>query len=495
MPDDELAMLSAVELAAMIRTRKVSPVDVTKAVLARIERHNPVLNAFVTIQAEEALCAAAKAEDALVRGQLRGLLHGVPLHVKDNLYVAGSRTTFGSKLLEQNVTTEDCPAVERLRNAGMILVGRTNTPEFGWKGVTDNRVFGITRNPWNTAVTPGGSSGGAAAAVAAGMGPIGLGTDGGGSLRIPASFCGAFGFKASFGRVPNWPGSGGAMLRHIGTITRTVADMAAALDVLAGPDPRDLLSLPATGERRSPARGVGCDESSRPDSESQATCSGECYSANLEKGIRGKRIAFSPNLDYARVEPEVAALCLRAAERFAETGAHVEQVQLDWRDPYDAWSVFFFGTTAASLQKKLAAQGDLLDPGLRRVAEQGLKLHGIDFANALAARHDFWEQVRRLYERFELLLCPTLAVPPFAVGQDDADPLDGERLGPLQWTRFTYPFNLTGQPAASVPAGWTKSGLPVGLQIIGDRHADLLVLQAARAWEQVQPWNDQRPIL
>ncbi len=468
MPDDELVTRSAIELAAMIRSRKVSPVEVVKAVLARIERHNPALNAFVTVQAEEALCAAAKAEDAIARGQPTGPLFGVPLHVKDNLHVAGSRTTFGSKLMETNVTADDCPAVERLRKAGMIVIGRTNTPEFGWKGVTDNRVFGATRNPWNVALTPGGSSGGAAAAVAAGLGPIGLGTDGGGSLRIPASFSGVVGFKASFGHVPNWPGSGGAMLRHIGTITHTVADMAATLDVLAGPDPRDLLSLPATGER---------------------------YLADLGKGIRGKRVAYSASLGYARVEPEVAAICLRAAERFAETGAHVEPVQLDWRDPYDAWSVFFFGTAAASLEKKLATQGDLLDPGLRRVVDAGLKLRGVEFANALAARHDFWEQVRRVYERFDLVLCPTLSVPPFAVGQDDADPIDGERLGPLQWTRFTYPFNLTGQPAASVPAGWTKAGLPIGLQIIGNRHADLLVLQAARAWEEVQPWRDRRPAL
>ncbi len=468
MPNQELGFVSAVELAAMMRARKMSPVEVMRETLARIERFNPALNAFVTVQAEEAKCSAAKAEEALMRGECWGPLHGVPLHVKDNLFVAGSRTTFGSKLMETNVTSEDCPAVERLRKAGMIVVGRTNSPEYGWKGVTDNRVFGITRNPWNTNLTPGGSSGGASAAVAAGMGPIGLGTDGGGSLRIPASFSGVFGFKASFGRIPNWPGSGGAMLRHIGPITRTVTDMAVALDVLAGPDTRDLLSLPVTGE---------------------------CYSVNLDCGLRGKRVAFSPNLGYARVDPEVAAICQRAAERFAEAGAIVEQMQLDWRDPYDAWSVFFFGTAAASLEKKLPTQGELLDPGLRRVVDAGLKLRGVDFANALAARHDFWEKVRRVYERFDLLFCPTLPVPPFAVGQDDADPIDGEKLGPLQWTRFTYPFNLTGQPAASVPAGWTKSGLPVGLQIIGNRFADLLVMQAARAWEQIQPWSDRRPKL
>ena len=462
MPHGELAFISAVELASMIRARTVSPVEVMQELLKRIERLNPKLNAFVTMHSEEALCSARKAEGALMHGNLWGPLHGVPLHVKDNLSVAGSRTTYGSKLLETNVTTEDCPAVERLRKAGMILVGRTNTPEQGWKGVTDNRVFGITRNPWTTALTPGGSSGGASAAVAAGLGPIGVGTDGGGSLRIPASFCGVFGFKASFGRVPNWPGSGGAMLRHIGTITRTVGDMATALDVMAGPDPRDLLSLPAT-------------------------C--ESYSAHLDQGICGKRIAYSPNLGYAHVDPEVAAICQKAAKRLAAAGCHVETIPLDWTDPYDTWSVFFFGSAAASLEKKLATQGDLLDPGLRRVVDAGLKLRGVDFANALAARHELWEKVRRVYDRFDLLLCPTLPVPPFAVGQDDADPINGKVLGPLQWTQFTYPFNLTGQPVASVPAGWTKSGLPVGLQIIGNRHADLLVLQASRAWEQFQPWS------
>lgn len=464
----DLAGFSAVELASMIRSRKASSVDVTKAVLARIDRLNPSLNAYVTMHAEESLCAAQKADEALMSGWRIGPLHGVPLHVKDNLFVAGSRTTFGSKLTETNVTAEDCPAVERLRKAGMILIGRTNTPEQGWKGVTDNRVFGITRNPWNRELTPGGSSGGAAAAVAADLGPIGVGTDGGGSLRIPASFCGVFGFKPSFGRVPNWPGSGGAMLRHIGTITRTVADMAAALDVMTGPDPRDLLSLPHTGER---------------------------YLPNLDKGVRGLRIAYSANLGYARVQPEIAGICERAATKFANAGATVEQLTLDWPDSYPTWSVFFFGTAAGSLEKKLATQGDLLDPGLRRVVEKGLQLRGVDFANALAARHELWERIRKVYERFDLLLCPTLPVPPFAVGQDDADPIDGEILGSLQWTRFTYPFNLTGQPAASVPAGWTKAGLPVGLQIIGNRHADLTVLQASRAWEQLEPWANRRPQL
>src|SRR5262245_58880453 len=252
MADGEYFRLSAVELAEAIRARRLSPVELTRALLARIEKINPRLNAYVTVSAEQALCAAARAEEKVMRGEELGPLHGVPLHVKDNLYVAGSRTTFGSKLFEKNVTAEDCPAVKRLRAAGMIVIGRTNTPEFGWKGVTDNRHFGATRNPWNTNLSPGGSSGGAAAAVAAGLGPVGIGTDGGGSLRIPASFCGVVGFKGSFGRIPNWPGSAGALLRHIGPITRTVADVAAGMDLAGRPNPHDLTAYPPAPVNFSP---------------------------------------------------------------------------------------------------------------------------------------------------------------------------------------------------------------------------------------------------
>lgn len=468
MADNSFDFLSAVELARLIRSKAASPVEIVKAFFQRIAKHNPALNAYITLHEGEAICAAEKAELAVMQNQKLSPLHGVPYHVKDNLWVQGSRTTFGSKLQEHNVTTANCPAVERLRNAGCILLGRTNSPEYGWKGVTDNKVFGITRNPWNLDKTPGGSSGGASAAVAAGLGPIGIGTDGGGSLRIPASCAGVVGFKASFGRIPNWPGSGGAMLRHIGPIARTVGDIAATLDAIAGPDDRDLLSLPASGVR---------------------------FADQMNEGIRGKKIAYSADFGYAPVDPEVAAICQAAAKKLAESGAKVDVVMLDWGDCYDAWSVFFFGTAAAQLEAKLESQGDLLDPGLRRVVEEGRKLRGVDFGKALAARHEFWERVRKTYEKYDLVLSPTLAVPPFAVGQDDADPIDGQKLGPLQWTRFTYPFNLTGQPAASVPAGWTKSGLPIGLQIVGDRFDDMLVLQAARAWEQIQPWSDKQPLL
>ena len=466
MQQDDLCFLSAVELAAAIRAKKLSPVELVSAVLDRIDRIDPALNAYCTVLSEGAKAAAKSAEAAVMQGEPLGPLHGVPISVKDNLYVKGVRTTFGSKLFEHNVTQEDAPGVERLRNAGAIFVGRTNSPEFGWKGVTDNRVFGITRNPWNPKLTPGGSSGGASAAVATGMGPVGIGTDGGGSLRIPASFCNVFGFKPSFGRVPNYPAGAGAALRHIGPITRTVADAALSLNAMAGPDERDLMSLPG-----SPSD----------------------YLAVLDNGIKGLRIGFSPDLGYAKVDPDVARVCQAAALKFRDAGAVVEQADITWGDPYECWAVFFFCASTATLEPKLALQGDLLDPGLRSVVEEGIKLRAVDYVNAVLARDRFWQSVRATFEKYDLLLTPTLAVPPFPVGQDDAPPFPGEHSRPLKWTRFTYPFNLTGQPVASVPCGWTSSQLPVGLQIIGRRFDDQGVLQAARAWEQIQPWADRRP--
>jgi len=465
---NDVCLLSAVELATAIRARDVSPVDVTRAVLDRIERFDPHLNAFCTRMDEEALGAARAAEEAVQRGDELGPLLGVPISVKDNLYVKGSRTTFGSKLLEDQVTAEDCPLVERLREAGAILIGRTNSPEFGWKGVTDNRVFGITRNPWNLELTPGGSSGGASAAVASGLGPIGIGTDGGGSLRIPASFCGLVGHKPSFGRVPTWPGVSVGNLRHLGGITRTVEDSALLLNVIAGPDERDATSLPASNVD---------------------------YVSELARGLDGVRIAVSADLGYAMLHPDVAAQFEAGAIALAETEATVERIEPGWSDPYESWKVFFYGAAASRLGRGLADHGELLDPGLRAAVEEAVQLTGLDCSDALIGRDEFWQNVRTLFESFDLLVTPTLAVPPFPVGRDNAEPLTDQPQGELQWTQFTYPFNLTGQPAVSVPCGWTDDGLPIGLQIIGRRFDDALVLRAARVFEIARPWHERWPAL
>ena len=395
-----------------------------------------------------------------------GPLHGVPVSIKDNIYVKDSRTTFGSKLHEDDITDDDAPVTERLRRSGAIIVGRTNSPEFGWKGVTDNRVFGVTRNPWNLDLTPGGSSGGGSTAVAAGLGPIAIGTDGGGSLRIPACFSGIVGHKPSYGRVATWPGASIGSLRHIGGMTRTVEDTALLLNVIAGPDPRDPECLPAAPTD---------------------------YLEEMKRGLSGLRIAFSPDLGFATVDPAVADIVEKSALRFLEAGAIVERIELGWDDPYECWRVFFYGAASARLGRLVESQGHLLDPGLRRCVEDALTLSGLDYTDALQQRNEFWHDVRQVYESFDLLVCPTLPVLPFPINQDNAPPFPGQQQGDLQWTQFTYPFNLTGQPAASVPAGWTDSDLPVGLQIVGPRFDDALVLQAARAFEEIQPWQDHWP--
>jgi aspartyl-tRNA(Asn)/glutamyl-tRNA(Gln) amidotransferase subunit A len=465
MTPDDLCYTSAVDLAAAIRAKKLSPVEVTGAVLARIERLNPQLNAFCTVTADAARQAAREAEAAVMRGDRLGPLHGVPVSIKDLLYVKNVRVTFGSKLYEHNVATEDAPVVERLRRAGAILLGQTNTPEFGWKGVTDNRVFGITRNPWNLALTAGGSSGGASAAVAAGLGPIGIGTDGGGSLRIPGSFTGLVGYKASFGRVPNYPASGVDSLRHTGPLTRTVADTALTLDVLAGPDERDPASLPSAPNE---------------------------YLARLDQGIKGFRIAYSADLGYAEVDTEVARLCEQAAKRMTESGAIMEPIDLEWPDPYDCWTTFFYGGIAARVADRIAEVRDQLDPGLLPLIDSGLKLSAVDYVKALVERNAVWQRARLVFDRFDLLVTPTLAVPAFPVGQNKPD-VASKTGNELRWSPFTYPFNLTGQPAVSVPCGWTQSGLPVGLQVVGRRFDDATVLRAARAYEKIAPWADRRP--
>jgi aspartyl-tRNA(Asn)/glutamyl-tRNA(Gln) amidotransferase subunit A len=469
MANDELCLLSAVELAAAVRAKQVSPVEATRAVLERIERLNPKLNAFCTVTPDAALATAKQIEAAIMRGDDVGPLAGVPISIKDLIYVKDMRVTFGSKLFEQNVVTEDTPLVERLRRAGAVIVGMTNTPEFGWKGVTDNRVFGIARNPWNLDLTPGGSSGGASSAVAAGLGPIGIGTDGGGSLRIPGAFCELVGYKASYGRVPNYPGSGVDSLRHTGPLTRTVADAALTLDVIAGPDERDPHSLPSDS-----AKG---------------------YLASLEQGVRGLKVGYSPTLGYAWIDPEIAALCADAAKHFAASGATVEEIEVDWGNCYEVWGVFFYGGIAARVAGYPAEKRGLLDPGLQPIVEQGLKLTAVDYVNALVARNLFWQKVRATFERYDLLITPTLSVPPFAVGKNRPDLPAGPNGAELRWSPFTYPFNLTGQPAISVPCGRTKADLPVGLQIVGRRFADATVLRAARAWEQIQPWAERRPAL
>jgi aspartyl-tRNA(Asn)/glutamyl-tRNA(Gln) amidotransferase subunit A len=466
MGTDELALMSATDLAAAIRARRVSPVEAVEAVLRRIERVNPKINAYCMVTAELARAAAKTAEAALMRGQSLGLLHGVPFSVKDLVITKGVRTTFGSRIFEHNVPQEDAPLVERLKAAGGIMVGKTTTPEFGWKGATDSPLFGISRNPWNLEYNPGGSSGGAAAAVAAGLAPLAVGTDGGGSIRIPGSFCGVYGLKPTYGVIAVYPSSAAGTLSHAGPMTWTVRDAALMLRAMAGPDDRDPLSFPATGED---------------------------YLAGLDAGVRGLRVAWSPTLGYATVHPEVRAATEAAAKRFTDLGCHVEPVEHVFDDPDPIWSPFFHGGIAGRYHGYLPEWAARMDPGLVQVIQEGARLSIPDLGKAAFARAGFYERVRKFFLGYDLLLTPTLAVPPFAAGREQ--PLDQAGGSRLAWVAFTYPFNLTGNPAATIPCGLTRDGLPIGLQIVGRRLGDATVLRASAALEAALPWAGRRPAL
>jgi aspartyl-tRNA(Asn)/glutamyl-tRNA(Gln) amidotransferase subunit A len=455
---NELWQLTAAQLLDGYRTRAFSPVEAARAVMKRIEQRNPQLNAFnlVSDRVEE----EAKASEARwLAGSPKGLLDGVPVSIKDIILTRGWPTLRGSKTVDpKGPWNDDAPATARLREHGAVLLGKTTTPEFGWKGVTDSPLTGITRNPWNPAKTPGGSSGGASAAVAAGMGPLAVGTDGGGSIRIPCSFTGLFGIKASFGRVPAWPLSPFGTVAHVGPITRTVTDAALMLNVLALPDARDWHALPY--EPRD-------------------------WRMDLDQGVRDLRIAWSPNLGYAKVDPEVAAIVQKSIKVFEDLGAKVEQKDPGFENPGPIFQTHWF-SGAAFLLKPIKDRKSI-DPGLLEVAAQGEKIGAHELLEAQQKRGALGVHMNLFHRDYDLLLTPTLAVPAFDVGKEFPQTSGGKRW--TDWTPFTYPFNLTQQPAASVPCGFTQAGLPVGLQIVGPRYADALVLRAARAFESARPFK------
>jgi len=467
MPTDELCRMSAADLAAAIRRKKVSPVEAVDAVLARIERVDKRLNAYVLVDADGARAAARAAERALTRrGAALGPLHGVPFSVKDLIVTKGVRTTFGTPLYRDHVPSEDAPSVERLKAAGAIMIGKTNTPTFGWVGVTDNLLFGATRNPWNLDRTPGGSSGGAGAAVAAGLGPLALGTDGGGSIRKPAAFCGIFGHKPSYGRIPIHPHGAAWSLSHVGPMTRTVKDAALMMNVCAGPDERDQFSLPAA-----PVDHVKA----------------------LRGGVKGLRIAYSETLGFApAVAADVRAACAKAARAFASLGARVESVNPKWPSPWACWRLTFLGGIATRLAPYLHRR-DEIDPGLLPVIEETLKLGPTAYPQAWFDRLAWWQHARAFFEKWDLLLTPTAATAAFPLGILWPTEIDGTPVDREAGSVFTFPFNMTGQPAATVPCGFTRDGLPIGLQIVGRRFDDVTVLRAAAAFEEARPWADRWP--
>jgi aspartyl-tRNA(Asn)/glutamyl-tRNA(Gln) amidotransferase subunit A len=464
-------MPTVIDAAERIRDGQLTPAQLVEASLEAIKTHNPTLNAFGDVYATAALEQAQAMTTEAAAGTCRGPLHGIPFGIKDLFSTAGLRTTRGSLTSLDAVPMIDAPIIRRLKQAGAILLGKTATTEFGWTGASTSRVFGNGRNPWNPRLTSGGSSSGSAIAVAARMVPASLGSDGGGSVRIPGAFCGVFALKGSLGRIPTWPWSATEMLSHAGPITRTVRDSALLFDLLSGPDPLDHQALPAPEES---------------------------FLARCDQPLGSLRIGYCPTLFETAVDPRIAAAVEAAVERIAtQLPVEVESLRLDWRDPLATFETLWVGGRGIAYGKALAQRLDELDPGFAALIGHSARYGLGDYLQAVQQRAAFAHQVHQLFTEFDLLLMPTLPVLPFAAdavapadcaGQDGAVPW-------ARWTPFTYPFNLSGNPAASLPCGWSPEGLPIGLQVVGPRFADAQVLQFCAAFEALSPWDAQLPPL
>jgi aspartyl-tRNA(Asn)/glutamyl-tRNA(Gln) amidotransferase subunit A len=444
-------------------------VEAAATLLDRIEKLDGAVNAFCLIDRKTTLEQARASEARRMKGAPLSAMDGVPVAIKDLLWTKGWPTLRGSRTIDPGQAwNDDAPAVARLREAGAVLLGKTTTPEFGWKGVTDSPLTGVTRNPWDLERTPGGSSGGSAAALAARLAPLALGTDGGGSIRIPASFSGVFGLKPTYGRVAAYPLSPFGTLAHIGPMSRDVAGSAMLLDIIARPDARDPHQVPM------PRDG---------------------FAAGIESGVKGKRIAFSPAMGFVKnVDSEVAALAAAAARRFEGLGARVEEVDpplFEGGDPKADFRILWWAGAGYLFGEAAEENKALFDPGFRQMVEEGAAIPLRRFQEAGMRRLAFASAMRQFMAHFDFLLTPAVAVPAFAVEKISPWPDDG--FAWLSWTPFSLPFNLTQQPAASVPCGFTHAGLPVGLQIVGKMFDDEGVLAVAGAYERADPHSGRKP--
>lgn len=468
MSDEDLCFTPASELVALIAARKLSPVELTTTILDRIGRLEPTLNAFATLTAGRAMEAARKAEQAVMQGDAPGPLHGIPVTIKDLTVTAGIPTQRGSLTQQGHVPADDAPVVTRLRNAGAIVLGKTTTPEFGWTGVSRSPLTGITSNPWKPGFNAGASSAGAGAGAAAGYGPLHQGSDGAGSIRMPAHFCGIFGLKPTFGRVPYWPLANNDQTSHIGPLTRTVLDAAIMLRVMAG---QHLLDHQSSGA------GV-------PD-----------FPALLGDDPGRLRIGFSPDLGHARVDPEVAELVQEAARSFADLGHTVEEVTPQFAADGPALARFFWSAHELNLRHFLPEWEAKMDPGLVACIRDAERYSAEDYLRMRQLKLAYVEQWHRFFSNWDLLLTPAVSVASFPAERLQPEHWPQHPWDWLMWAEFSYPFNLSGQPAASIPCGFTRDGLPVGLQVVGRRFDEAGVLQACAAFERAHPWAQRRPAL
>ena len=469
MSDADLCFTSATELASLFRRRALSPRELMRAVLARIDRLEPSVNAFATRLPDAAEAEAIKAEAAFLAADPPPPLTGIPVTIKDLTITKGIRTERGSHIMRGVVPEEDSPFIPRLAAAGAIVIGKTTTSEFGWKGVSQSPLTGITHNPWRHGYNAGASSAGAGAAAATGFGPLHQGTDGAGSIRMPAHFCGVFGFKPTYGRVPNYPLSTGDYTAHVGPLTRTVADAALMLGVMAGPHALDHSSAEAWPPP---------------------------YASHLNEAVRGARIAFSPDLGHARVDSAVAHLVADAAQVFVrDLGATVEEVTPAWGRLGPELIRLFWPAHMLNYARHLPQWEARMDPGLVACIRAGLQVSMTAYQEARERKHAYCAAIGRFFEQWDFLLTPAVSVAAFPA----------ERLQPadwpehpwdwVSWAEFSYPFNFSGNPAASIPCGFTEDGLPVGLQVVGRRFDDLGVLKAAQAFEAARSWAARRPPL
>jgi aspartyl-tRNA(Asn)/glutamyl-tRNA(Gln) amidotransferase subunit A len=467
MTDSSLHYLPATELVKRIRDKSLSPVELMKATIARAEELNPRLNAICTTTFDAAIDQARAAEAIVMRGEGLPPLHGIPTTIKDLSLTGGVRSMAGSHIFAQRIPDIDHAHVERMRAAGMISIGKTTTSEFGWSGVSNSPLTGITHNPWKRGMNAGASSAGAAVCAAAGIGPVHQGSDGAGSIRMPAAFCGVYGIKPSHGRVPYYPMPQNGLISHVGPISRTVEDSALMLQAIAGPDDRDMTSIDAAPED---------------------------YVARLDEGIAGLKVAYSPDLGYLQVDDEVAARVREAVNAFEEAGCSVEEVDPGWGDPIDMEHCLFSVTIAMMWGGFEKEWGEKMDAGLVAIIRHGRRFSATDYTRAAGERLLYYDKVRSFFERYDLLLTPALSVAAFPADRLIPEHWEQHEWDWLRWAGFSYPFNLTWLPAATCPCGFTKDGLPVGLQIVAGRNRDLRLLQASRAFELARPWARQRPI-
>jgi Asp-tRNA(Asn)/Glu-tRNA(Gln) amidotransferase A subunit family amidase len=469
MNKEDICYMSACDMKDAIIRQELTSQEITEAIIERIEKINPKINAYCTPTFETAREMAKKADEDVKKGEKLGSLHGIPTSIKDLFLTGGIRTTFGSMIYENNIPENDEVVVIRLKEAGIVLLGKTNTPEFGYAGVTHNFIFGESRNPWNTKRIPGGSTGGGAAAVASGLGPLALGNDGGGSVRIPASCCGVFGYKPSFGRVPLYPRVElhGESYVHIGPISRYVRDAALMLDAIKGPHDGDRYSLPE--EKIS-------------------------YLENISKKPEKLKIGYTLDLGYAKViDPGVERNVINSTEKFEEIGWNVEKVNLKIRKPEMSFYSLYITDYGFDLKPKLKDWREKIDPELIKMIDAGFEYSALEVMRAMSQRTTIYETFYKFFKNYDILITPTIAIPPFELGIMFPPKINGKNVSPTAWMPFTFPFNLTGHPAASIPCGWSNEGLPIGMQVIGNRFNDVLLLQVSQAFEEIAPWQEKRP--